>query len=277
MDELLSILQMGITGKCKVESGKYIGEGFGVVRSLPGMTYSKPYNRGGPMRRQSSVVVYTVAAALVLGGCAATPEMQSSRTRDTAIGAGIGAGTGAIIGAIAGKGTGAAIGAAAGAGLGAIAGNVWSRRMEQQKQEMEQATAGTGVKVAKTSDNRLKLDVPSDISFDKGSAEIRPDFRSILDNFAQSLTANPGTQVSIIGHTDSSGTDAINLPLSLSRASKTRDYLVSRGVSTYRINIDGRGSAEPIVANDTPAHMAQNRRVEIFVAEQAAPQQAAPQ
>jgi outer membrane protein OmpA-like peptidoglycan-associated protein len=226
---------------------------------------------GQSMRRQSAVF-YIVGAALVLmlNGCAGTPEMQSSRTRDTAIGAGIGAGTGAIIGAIAGKGTGAAIGAAAGAGLGAIAGNVWSRRMEQQKQEMEQATAGTGVKVAKTADNRLKLDIPSDISFDTGSAEIRPDFRSILDNFAQSLVTNPNTQVTIIGHTDSSGTDAVNLPLSLSRAAKTRDYLVSRGVSTYRINIDGRGSGEPVVTNDTPAHRAKNRRVEIYVAERAA-------
>lgn len=221
------------------------------------------------MRSHSSVVC-TVAAVLALGGCASTPEMQSSRTRDTAIGAGIGAGTGAIIGAIAGKGTGAAIGAAAGAGLGAIAGNVWSRRMEQQKQEMEQATAGTGIRVAKTPDNRLKLDIPSDISFDTGSAEIRPDFRSILDNFAQSLITNSGTQVTIIGHTDNTGTDAVNLPLSLDRAAKTRDYLVSRGVSTYRIMIDGRGSSEPVVANDTAAHRAKNRRVEIFVAEQAA-------
>jgi outer membrane protein OmpA-like peptidoglycan-associated protein len=231
------------------------------------------HDRGGLMRRQSAVFCAVAAVlALTLNGCAGTPETQSRRTRDTAIGAGIGAGTGAIIGAIAGSGKGAAIGAAAGAGLGAIAGNVWSRRMEQQKQEMEQATAGTGVKVAKTSDNRLKLDIPSDISFDRGSAEIRPDFRLILDNFAQSLITNSGTQVTIIGHTDSSGTDAVNLPLSLNRAAKTRDYLVSRGVSTDRIKIDGRGSSEPIVANDTPAHMAQNRRVEIFVAEQAAPQ-----
>jgi outer membrane protein OmpA-like peptidoglycan-associated protein len=223
------------------------------------------------MLKQSAAICAVAAVlALTLNGCAGTPEMQSRRTKDTAIGAGIGAGTGAIIGAIAGKGKGAAIGAAAGAGLGAIAGNVWSRRMEQQKQEMEQATAGTGVKVAKTADNRLKLDIPSDISFDTGSAEIRVDFRSILDNFAQSLVTNPDTQVTIIGHTDNSGTDAINLPLSLSRAAKTRDYLVGRGVSTYRINIDGRGSSEPAIANDTPAHMARNRRVEIFVAERAA-------
>jgi uncharacterized protein YcfJ len=95
------------------------------------------------MRRQSAAFCAVAAVlALTLNGCAGTPEMQSRRTRDTAIGAGIGAGTGAIIGAIAGQGTGAAIGAAAGAGLGAIAGNVWSRRMEQQKQEMNKLQQG---------------------------------------------------------------------------------------------------------------------------------------
>src|SRR5687768_12250738 len=201
------------------------------------------------MRNQLSVV--SAALVLALGGCASSPETQSTRTRDTAIGAGVGAGTGAIIGAIAGKGKGAAIGAAAGAGLGAIAGNVWSRRMEEQKREMEQATAGTGVEVLKTSDNRLKLDIPSDISFDTGRADIKSNFRPVLDSFATSLNNNPGTMVTIIGHTDSSGSDTVNNPLSLNRAASTRDYLVYRGVAANRINIDGRGSREPVAANDT--------------------------
>lgn len=216
---------------------------------------------------RGKLTVVSMALILTLGGCASSPETQSTRTRDTAIGAGIGASTGALIGAIAGKGKGAAIGAAAGAGVGALAGNVWSRRMEAQKREMEQATAGTGVEVVKTSDNRLKLDIPSDISFDTGRAEIKPDFRPILDSFATSLNNNPVTQVTIVGHTDSSGSDAINNPLSLNRAASTRDYLVNRGVSSNRISVDGRGSREPVAANDTAGNRAKNRRVEIFVAE----------
>ncbi|MGH8685148.1 MAG: OmpA family protein [Nitrosospira sp.] len=217
------------------------------------------------MRSQFSVI--SVVIMLTLGGCASTPESQSTTTRHTAIGAGIGASAGAIIGALAGSGKGAAIGAATGAGVGAIAGNVWSRRMEAQKKEMEQATTGTGVEVIKTADNRLKLDIPSDISFDTGRAEITSGFRPVLDRFATSLTNNPGTQVTIVGHTDSSGSDAINNPLSLNRAASTRDYLVSRGVSSSRVSIDGRGSREPVMANDTAANRAKNRRVEIFVAE----------
>ncbi|ARO87349.1 OmpA family protein [Nitrosospira lacus] len=222
------------------------------------------------MRNQLSVI--SMAAILTLSGCASSPATQSTTTRDTAIGAGIGASAGAIIGALAGGGKGAAIGAAAGAGAGAIAGNVWSRRMEQQKQEMEQATSGTGVQVIKTADNRLKLDIPSDISFDTGRAEITSNFRPVLDSFATSLAKNPDSLVTVIGHTDSSGSDAVNNPLSFNRAASTRDYLISRGISSNRISIEGRGSREPVVANDTPANRAKNRRVEIFVAEPQAAQ-----
>src|SRR5690606_29500894 len=133
---------------------------------------------------------------------------MSETQKGTAKGAAIGAGAGAVVGAVAGGGKGAAIGAGVGAVGGAIAGNVWSKRMEAQKQEMEQATAGTGVQITQTEDNRLKLEIPSDISFDSGRAEIKPDFRAVLDKFAEGLVSNAATTVTIIGHTDSSGTDA---------------------------------------------------------------------
>lgn len=132
---------------------------------------------------------------------------------------------------------------------------------------MEQATQGTGVQVTQTADNRLKLDIPSDISFDTNRADIKPNFRPILDRFAQGLVDNPYARVNIIGHTDSTGGDAINNPLSVNRAASTRDYLAARGVAPSRVTIDGRGSHEPLVSNDTEANRARNRRVEIFVAE----------
>jgi outer membrane protein OmpA-like peptidoglycan-associated protein len=162
---------------------------------------------------------------------------------------------------------GAATGAAIGAVGGAVAGNVWSKKMQAQKEQMEAATEGTGVTVSQTDDNRLKLDIPSDISFDTNRYDIKPDFRPILDEFARTLQDNPGTQVTIIGHTDSTGNDAINNPLSVNRAAATRDYLTARGVGHARVSIDGRGSHEPIASNDTVDGRARNRRVEIFVAE----------
>jgi outer membrane protein OmpA-like peptidoglycan-associated protein len=212
---------------------------------------------------KSPLIASSLVLALAMSGCANMTETQ----KGTAKGAGIGAGVGAVVGALAGGSKGAAIGAAVGAGAGAIGGNVWSRRMEEQKQQMEQATAGTGVQVSQTADNRLKLDIPSDISFDSGKSDIKPNFRPVLDSFAQSLVANPATKVTIVGHTDNTGTDAVNNPLSLNRATHARDYLVTRGVAAGRFTIEGRGSHEPLVENNSDANRAKNRRVEIFVAE----------
>jgi len=214
------------------------------------------------------LILIMTTMILTLTGCATMTDTQ----RGTAQGTAIGAGTGAAIGALIGGKKGAAIGAGSGALLGAGAGYMWSHRMEEQKREMEAATAGTGVQVTQTEDNRLKLNIPSDISFDTGRADIKPGFRPILDNFAATLVGNEGTTVKIIGHTDNTGSDAINNPLSVNRAASTRDYLVSRGVSINRIQIDGRGSHEPMVENNTPENRAENRRVEIFVTEvQSAP------
>jgi outer membrane protein OmpA-like peptidoglycan-associated protein len=198
----------------------------------------------------------TVVAVLA-SGCANMSETQKS----TAIGAGVGALAGAAIG----QGKGAAIGA----GVGALGGYVWSTQMQKKKTDMEQATAGTGVAVTQTADNQLKLSIPSDISFDTGRSDIKPNLQPILNQFAQGLNNQPGTEVRIIGHTDSTGSDAINNPLSVNRAASARDYLVSRGVDSRRVSIDGRGSREPIADNTTDAGRAKNRRIEIFLAERA--------
>jgi len=214
---------------------------------------------------QKKVILSAILLAFTVGGCANMTETQ----KGTAKGAAIGAGAGAVVGAVAGGGKGAAVGAVVGGAAGAVAGNVWTKRQEEQKRQMEEVTAGTGVAVTQTADNRLKLDIPSDISFDVNRADIKPNFRAILDTFATGLANNPRSNVTIIGHTDSSGSDAINNPLSLNRAASVRDYLTTRGVASNRFAIEGRGSREPLVANDTAANKARNRRVEIFVAEPA--------
>ena len=207
------------------------------------------------MNRLLPNVLALAFAASTVAGCANMTETQS----DTAKGAGIGA----VAGGSRGAGTGAAIGAAIGAGGGYL----WSKHMQEQKASMEQATRGTGVSVTQTADNQLKLEIPSDVSFDSGSAQIKPNLRPVLDRFATTLNQNPVTTVRIIGHTDNRGSDAINNPLSVNRAAATRDYLVDRGVQAGRISIDGRGSREPLADNSTADGRARNRRVEIFVAE----------
>ena len=217
-------------------------------------------------------LVSMAVSSLGLSGCAEMPNYTTgTRGGDTAVGAGAGAVAGAAIGRATSGGSpgrSTAQGALAGAALGALGGYLWSNRMEAQKQRMEVATRGTGVEVTQTADNQLKLNIPSDISFDTGRADIKPNFRPVLDQFAQSLRDNPGSTVRIVGHTDSTGGDAINNPLSVERASSTRNYLADRGVAPNRITVDGRGSHEPIADNNSDAGRARNRRVEIFVGEQ---------
>ena len=212
-----------------------------------------------PLPARPSLVGLTVAA--LLSGCANMTDAQRS--------AAIGGGLGALAGAALGDSKGAA---AVGAGVGALGGYIWSTQMAQKKAAMEQATAGTGVAVTQTADNQLKLNIPSDISFDTGQYAIKPNLRPILDQFAQGLSGQPNTEIRIIGHTDITGADTINNPLSVNRAASARDYLVGRGVDSRRIQIDGRGSREPIADNSSESGRARNRRIEIFLAERSSAQ-----
>lgn len=204
--------------------------------------------------------VLAVAAALV---CAAGCSSMSEREQGTAKGAGIGAVAGAVIGSATGGNAGRS--AAIGGVVGAVAGNLWSKHMEDKRKALAQASQGTGVEVTQTADNRLKLNVPSDVSFDTGRADIKPQMRPVLDEIGRNL--DPNVRVTVVGHTDSTGSDQINDPLSRERALAVRDYLSARGVSSSRIGVAGRGSHEPVASNDTEQGRAANRRVEIFLSE----------
>jgi len=210
-----------------------------------------------------SLAITMSAAAIALAGCADMNLGNLSQTqKGTAVGAGVGALAGAAIG-------GDSRGAVVGGLLGAAGGYVWSKHMQDKKLAMERATAGSGVQVSQTPDNQLKLNIPSDISFDTGRADIKPNMRPILDQFASGLSNQPNTEIRIIGHTDNTGSDAVNDPLSVQRAQAARQYLAARGVDPNRIVIAGRGEREPVADNRTEAGRAQNRRVEIFLGEKA--------
>ena len=209
------------------------------------------------------LVLGAATVALLITGCADTNMTDTQRRTAT------GAGVGAVVGAVLSSATGgkAGTGAVVGAGVGALGTYIWSQNMEKQKREMEAATQGTGIGVSQTADNQLKLDIPSDISFDTGRSDIKSNFAQVLDRFAGSLRDNQNTDVRIVGHTDNTGTDAINNPLSVARASSTRNYLTARGVAGSRIQVEGQGSYQPIASNTTAEGRSRNRRVEILVGE----------
>lgn len=206
---------------------------------------------------------YLGAAALILALAGAGCSSMSEREKGGATGAAVGAVAGAAIGSATGgrAGTGAIVGGV----VGAVAGNLWSKRMEDKRAAMERATQGTGIDVARTQDNQLKVNVPADFSFDVGRSNVKPEMRPVLDQFAQGL--DPNMRIRVVGHTDNSGSDAINNPLSIDRAQSVRDYLAGRGIAGSRIETLGRGESEPIADNSSDAGRAKNRRVEIFLRE----------
>ena len=103
------------------------------------------------------------------------------------------------------------------------------------------------------------------INFQTDGFTLAPASQQQLTQVADKLKACPDPSVTVVGHTDSSGNDAINIPLSGNRAKSVADYLVSQGVAANRVTSKGVGSAEPIASNDTPDGKAQNRRVDITV------------
>ena len=219
------------------------------------------------MKKAFTSLTVAATAAALLAGCAA-PAGNMTQGQHVGVGAGVGAVAGALLGqAIGHDRDSTLIGAAAGAVLGAGGSYLWSQQMQQQKAAMEQAAQGTGVQVSQTADNRLRINIPADASFATGSAVLNRNIYPVLERLAQTLQQNPNTTVAIIGHTDSTGSDAINNPLSQNRANAAMHYLVSKGVAGQRISTSGMGASQPVASNATEAGRAQNRRVEIYVAE----------
>lgn len=216
------------------------------------------------MKRAIMILTTTALACGGLAGCAGMSETQRDTGTDAAFGAVAVVGVATTGGS---KGESAATGAAVGAALGAAGGYFWSQDMQEQKAATEQATRSAGIAVSTTDDHWLRLEVPSEVSFDLARHGLKPNMAPVPDRIAASLRQHPVTSVRIVGHADSADNDAINDPLSVDRAAATRDYLTARGVGGERVTIDGRGSRQPIADNATATGRAINRRVEICVAE----------
>lgn len=103
------------------------------------------------------------------------------------------------------------------------------------------------------------------INFETNGFTLTPASQQMLTQIAEKLKGCPDSNATVNGYTDSSGNDAINIPLSGNRAKSVADYLVSQGVAQDHVTSKGFGSADPIAPNDTAAGMAQNRRVVIVV------------
>lgn len=201
-----------------------------------------------------------LAAAVALSACAADDPNRRSK-----IGAAVGAVTGAVLGHQVddgrGKYVGAAVGALAGAGVG--------RYMDQQHAELQERLASEQAReelyITRMGGDALRVGVASDYSFEIDSAELSFGAQSTFDKIANVFKDYEKTAIHVVGHTDSTGSDAYNQKLSERRASEVAKYLSSQGVESMRMVIWGRGENEPVAGNDTKAGRARNRRVDIVV------------
>jgi len=215
------------------------------------------------MKYSARMGLIAVASAMLVGGCTTDPETGNRRLSRAAIGGIGGALGGYVLGDIVGgrrdrteKIVGAGIGALAGAGIGAY--------LDAQERKLREQTAGTDVEVVRQGDQIL-LNVPSGVTFDTNRYDIKPEFRATLDQVASTLAEYDKTFIDIYGHTDSTGSDAINNPLSENRARSVAGYLETKGVNQARIGTRGFGSTQPVADNGTDAGRAANRRVEIRI------------
>ncbi len=211
-------------------------------------------------------VTIAISLALSLAACQTMdPYTQQPKTSNAAKGAAIGAAVGVAAGLITGGDSrGRRKNALIGLGVGALAGGGVGYYMDQQEMKLRQELEGTGVSVSRNGDE-IVLNMPGNVTFDTNQSDINARFYPVLDSVALVLDEYEKTLVEVSGHTDSSGNDKINNPLSDRRASSVGSYLMNRGVIPQRVETYGAGSHYPIADNNTAEGRLMNRRVEIVL------------
>ena len=207
------------------------------------------------MHLPSIRILPALAALASIGACASLSQKEK--------GAIIGASTGAAVGAVVGNANGStAKGAIIGAAIGGTAGAVIGHQMDQQAKEIKQQIPGA---VVERVGEGLQVTFESGLLFPYDSDALTAAAQQNLSTLASSLDKYPNTDIIVVGHTDSNGSDSYNLSLSERRANAAVNYLTNRGVSRARLRGAGRGETEPVASNDTDAGRQQNRRVEVAI------------
>ena len=206
----------------------------------------------------NSTMLRAALAVLVLTGAAGCSDM-SGKQKGAVIGAAAGGAMGAIIGTNNGS---TAKGAIIGAAVGGVAGAIIGNQMDKQAKELEQNIPGATVERV---GEGIQVTFASGLLFGFDSDVVRGSARSNLDELARSLDKYDGSNLLIVGHTDSVGRESYNQDLSERRAESASGYLVSRGVARNRVGTRGLGETEPVATNESDAGRAKNRRVEVAI------------
>ena len=212
------------------------------------------------MKFLKPLTVAALAIPLALTGCVTDPVSGQRNTSKTAMYGLGGAAVCGIVGALTHGGKGARNSALACGAIGAGVGGY----MDYQEKKLRENLKNTNIEVERQG-NQIKLVMPENVTFATGSAALSDQARNALATASETLVQYPDTTLTINGHTDNTGNDAINEPLSHNRALAVADYLQSRGVNGSRLTTAGYGSRHPIASNATAEGRAQNRRVEILI------------
>jgi len=208
----------------------------------------------------AKVILAGSLVAMLASGCATNPD-GSIEWQRTAIGAAggaaVGAGVGALVGGKSHRGRNAAIGGLTGAVVGGGIGNYMDRQAAALKKNLPDA------EVVRDGD-KIYVALPSGILFDVGKDVLKPAAKDSLAKAAATLKKSE-TDIIVQGHTDATGSNSINQPLSERRAGHVRDFLVNNGVPASRLSSVGYGSSRPAVPNDSEANRALNRRVQLEI------------
>ena len=193
------------------------------------------------------------------------PYTGESKVNKTTKGAAIGAAAGAVIGVLSGDGgRERRRNALIGAGLGALTGGAVGYYMDRQEAELRQQLAGSGVSVIRQ-DDQVILNMPGNVTFDVGSADISAGFFRVLNSVTLVVQEYDKTLIEVVRHSDSTGRADYNQALSEQRAHSVSEYFISQGVLPQRLGAYGYGENHPIADNSSPSGRALNRRVEIVL------------
>ncbi|MGH8667818.1 MAG: OmpA family protein [Burkholderiales bacterium] len=216
------------------------------------------------------VLAASIAASLALGGCISDREFGPDNRRFTGKESGIliGAAAGMVLGAVAYKKN-RTKGALVGAIGGGLAGGVAGTYMDNQRQDLEKNLArevqSGQARIEKLPGDVVRVTMTNQSAFDTESAQIKPTFHSTMDKVADVVSRYNKTALTVVGHTDNTGSNEYNQQLSERRALSVAQYLEMRRVDGMRMATAGKGETQPVASNASDGGRQANRRVEIYV------------
>ncbi len=214
--------------------------------------------------KRAIILSLVIVLSLFNVNCSAI-QNANNKQKGAVIGAAGGAVIGAIIGNNVGKGGNGELGAVIGGVVGGAAGVLIGSKMDKQAQEIENEVPGAQVERV---DDAIVLTFEdgSGIYFDTNKFNINSASRTTLDKLTVILKEYPDTNILVVGHTDSVGSEEYNMELSKNRAYSVTNFLINNeGLPSSRLSTNWFGEQQPLHDNETTAGRAKNRRVNIVI------------